>query len=276
MDKTELDALPSVRARVNYAVRTDQRPYAHVVAPPPGVPARRETIQATEVTIRDVRPVASELALDTNGFELRRRTTAATNLFDEEQIRDIYYPEVEQLLIDVTGAAKVVIYGRTLRSVLRAKGGAPGVRDAVRHVHNDYSARTGLQLIHDHLDPAEAAERLKHRFVQINVWRPLIDPVQDAPLALCDASSVAPDDLIVADLIYPSHVSETYSVAGNPDHRWFYFPRMRPDEALLFKCFDSDETSPARFTPHTAFDDPTAPPGAVPRESIEVRGLAFF
>jgi hypothetical protein len=51
---------------------------------------------------------------------------------------------------------------------------------------------------------------------------------------------------------------------------------MRRDEALVFKVYDSAKDGRARFTAHTSFDDPTTPPGAPPRQSIEARALAFF
>jgi hypothetical protein len=109
----------------------------------------------------------------------------------------------------------------------------------------------------------------------INLWRPIRGPLRDAPLAVCDAGSVAPGDLVPSDLVYRDRVGETYGVTYNPAHRWFYVPRMRPDEALLLKCYDSETDGRARFAPHTAFDDPTAPADVLPRESIEVRTLVF-
>ena len=114
------------------------------------------------------------------------------------------------------------------------------------------------------------------RFLEVNVWRPIAGPLQDAPLALCDARTIAADDLIASDLIYRDKVGETYALSYSPAHRWFYFPKLRRDEAVLIKCFDSDLTSPGRFTAHTAFDDPTTPADALPRESIEIRALVFL
>jgi hypothetical protein len=51
---------------------------------------------------------------------------------------------------------------------------------------------------------------------------------------------------------------------------------MQKNEALLLKCYDSMEDGRARFSAHSAFDDPTSPPNAAPRESIEARTLVFF
>jgi hypothetical protein len=75
---------------------------------------------------------------------------------------------------------------------------------------------------------------------------------------------------------YPHRVGQTYRLKYSSAHRWFYFPQMRRDEALVFKVFDSAKDGRARFTPHTSFEDPSTPPGAPPRQSIEARALAFF
>src|SRR5262249_30341154 len=109
----------------------------------------------------------------------------------------------------------------------------------------------------------------------INVWRPIRGPLLDSPLAVCDARTVAPQDLVPSDLIYRDRTGETYSVTYNPEHRWFYVPEMRADQALLLKCYDSRTDGRARFAHHSAFVDPTTPPDAAPRESIEIRILVF-
>ena len=121
----------------------------------------------------------------------------------------------------------------------------------------------------------EAEELLRHRFEIVNVWRPIRGPLRDAPLAVCDATSVAFADFVPSDLVYRDRTGETYRVRYNPAHRWFYVPEMRADEAVLIKCYDSAEDGTARFTAHSAFEDPTAPADVLPRESIEVRTLVF-
>jgi hypothetical protein len=141
-------------------------------------------------------------------------------------------------------------------------------------VHVDHTERSGPQRVRDFFGD-EAGELLRGRVQVINVWRPIRGPLQDAPLAVCDAGSVAPGDLVPADLVYRDRVGETYGVRFNPEHRWYYVPDMQPDEALLLKCYDSETDGRARFAPHTAFDDPTAPADKLPRESIELRTLVF-
>ena len=266
-----------VRATLNYLMRTVNKPYAYTFDPPAGVPARSGDVDAVEnVLIRDARSFANLFSLNGAGFELHAHESMVGSFYDEDEIHDIYYVEVEDLLLKATGAERVVIVDHTIRSVPRFRDGIRGMRVPVRRVHHDYTDGSARRRVRDHLEPGEAEERLKHRFLEVNVWRAIAGPLQDAPLAVCDARTIAPEDLIATDLIYPDKIGETYSLSYSPAHRWYYFPKMQPDEALLIKCFDSGETSNGRFTAHTAFDDPTAPPTALPRESIEVRALVFF
>jgi hypothetical protein len=137
-------------------------------------------------------------------------------------------------------------------------------------VHNDYSAKSGPRRVWDHLPAEEAEQRLRSRFAEINVWRPIRGPVESTPLALCDARSIDAQDFVPVHLVYPDKVGESYYFTHNPNHRWFYFPRLEKNEVILLKCYDSKEDVRARFTAHTAFDDRTRPPDAPPRESIEV------
>ena len=127
-----------------------------------------------------------------------------------------------------------------------------------------------------HLPKDEAVLRLKRRCAIANLWRPIGATVQRTPLAFCDARSIDPADLLASDLVYPDWTGETYSFAYNPKHRWYDVPNQRVDEITLLKIFDSNTDGTARLTAHTAFDDPTSPPDAPPRRSIEVRALVFW
>ena len=141
-------------------------------------------------------------------------------------------------------------------------------------MHNDYTEHSAPQRIRD-LMGAEADTLIGRRYQFINVWRPIRGPLRDAPLAMCDARSVSPGDLIPTDLIYQDRTGEIYLMRHNAKQRWFYVPEMRADEALLLKCFDSATDGRAVLSPHGAFEDPTAPADVLPRESIELRTIAF-
>jgi len=197
------------------------------------------------------------------------------DFFDADELKRVYYPEVEALVKKVSGAARVVVFDHTLRSGDEAEREAKLAREPVLYVHNDYTEWSGPQRVRDLL-PGEAEALLQGRFAIIQVWRATNKPVQSNPLAIADARSLLPADLIRAERRYPNRVGETYRIGYNPDHRWFYFPRMRRDEALVFKVFDSAKDGRARFTAHSSFNDPNTPAGAPPRQSIEARTLAFF
>jgi hypothetical protein len=194
---------------------------------------------------------------------------------DEALIREIYYPETEQLLKRATGADKVVIFdhAKRLDAVQPAQA---GVVPPVRGVHCDQTFVSGPRRVRDHLPPDEADVRLQGRCAIINVWRPIGAPVFTAPLALCDARSIALDDIVPTDFVYPDKTGEVALFRPNEAHRWFYFSQMRPDEVVLIKIFDSRQDGTARLSAHTAFDDPTTPADAPPRRSIEVRALVFW
>jgi hypothetical protein len=228
-----------------------------------------------KMALRNGRLVADQLALDENGFKLVQHRTQVADFFDEAQLQTVYYPEIEQLIKAVSGASRAVIFDHTLRSGEEAEREAKLIREPVLSAHNDYTEWSGPNRVREFL-PDEAEELLKRRFAIIQVWRAINRPIQSNPLALADAKSVALDDLLVAERRYPHRVGQTYRLKYNPDHRWFYFPEMRRDEALVFKVYDSAKDGRARFTPHTSFNDPQSPAGAPPRQSIEVRAFAFF
>ena len=169
----------------------------------------------------------------------------------------------------------MVLFDHTLRSGDEEEREARLVREPVLSAHNDYTEWSGPQRVRDIL-PDEAERLLDGRFAIIQVWRAINQPIQSNPLAIADAKSVAFEDLLIAERRYPGRVGQTYRLMYNANHRWYYFPRMRRDEALVFKVYDSAKDGRARFTPHTSFDDPQSPPDAPPRQSIEARALAFF
>jgi len=236
---------------------------------------RTGTQDPRPMRILDGRQHTKELSLGRNGFVLIEHKTTVTDFFDQEQVRSIYYAEVEALIKKMSGATRVVVFDHTTRSGDEAEREARLIREPVLSAHNDYTEWSGPQRVRDLL-PDEADALLARRFAIIQVWRAINRPIQSNPLAVADAASVAPEDLLVAERCYPGRVGQTYRLKYNPAHRWFYFPEMRRDEALVFTVCDSEKDGRARFTPHTSFDLPDSPPGAPPRQSMEARALAFF
>jgi len=267
--------LDHVLAPVNYLADRSERPVAYLYEPPEGVPLRSGKNVKEQMTIRNGRPLAWQLTLDDQGFALVNHKTAVRNFYDDTEVKAVYYQEVAELVMQATGAQRVVVFDHNVRNGLKMPERKAGIREPVKFAHNDYTLKSGPQRVCDLLGD-EAEQLLKRRFAVINVWRSIAGPILESPLAVCDAQSMKLDDFVRTDLKYRDRTGEVYSIAFNPNHRWYYFPKMAKDEALLLKCYDSATDGRARFTAHTAFEDPTSPSDAPPRESIEARTLVFF
>ena len=270
----------SVQASINYLVPTGRKPCI-TLAPGRYAPPENTAYQGYLTTIRNARRSSHGSTLEREGFLLLRHATAAADLFDETQIRTVYYPEMERLVKCRTGASMVVAFHHFVRVNDRAVQAARKADGPVQIAHCDYTEDRAYVAAKNVLDAIMAPERteamLRHRFAVVQLWQPIAGPVRDMPLAVCDARSIAPRDIIKTDLAFEGrHVAEVIQLGHNPDHRWYYFHEMEADEILIFKGHDSLDDGRARFTAHTAFANPLSPPGAPPRQSIEVRALAFF
>src|ERR1700687_1997759 len=267
--------IKAVNARLNYLAEATPKPVNYVYDPPAGVLRRSGKYVEQSVAIRNGREVVGELSLDTNGFVLTPHETAVKDFYDPDEVRSVYYPEVERLLKRITGAERVLIFDHVVRNPVLAERGDKGAREPAKIVHNDSSRKSAPRRVRDHL-PDEADRLLSNRFAEINVWRAIRGPIESSPLALCDARSLAAQDRVATGWFYRDRVGEILGFIYNPQHRWYYFPRMERNEAILLKCYDSKDDGRARFTAHTSFEDPDSPPDAAPRESIEVRALVFW
>lgn len=262
-------------AEIPYTLDTGEKLVNETFGPNNVRRRRTGTVDPRPMNIQNGRPMARQFSLDGNGFVFVEHKTAVTDFFDRRQLESVYHPEVERLIKTLSGADRAVVFDHTLRSGDESEREARLIREPVLSAHNDYTEWSGPQRVRDFL-PDEAEALLARRFAIIQVWRAISKPIQANPLAIADARSVAFEDLMVAERRYPNRVGQTYRLRYSPAHRWFYFPEMRRDEALVFKVFDSAKDGRARFTAHTSFDDPSTLPGAPPRQSIEARALAFF
>ena len=267
--------LESISVGIPYTSDTGE-PLVNETFGPNNIRRRRTgTHEAKRMELRNGRLIADRLSLEEQGFVFVEHRTKVADFFAADQLKSIYYPEVEELIKKTAGASRVVIFDHTLRSGDESEREEKLIREPVLSAHNDYTEWSGPNRVREFL-PDEADDLLKRRFAIIQVWRAINQPIQSNPLALADAKSVAMEDLLVAERRYPHRVGQTYRLKHNPNHRWFYFPEMRRDEALVFKVYDSEKDGRARFTPHTSFTDPNSPPNAPARQSIEVRAFAFF
>ncbi len=271
-----LKTLPRVEAELNYIVPGTEKPFVYMYKPPPGLAEQSGRYEGRKVAIADARPIAARLSLDGQGFCLRSHRTAVRDFLNDAEVTSVYYPEIARLAKAATGASRVWVFDHTLRASAPGSDGFGAVRTPVRIAHCDYTTVSGPQRVRDLLPPEEAAEVLRRRFAIVNVWQPLKGPVMEAPLAVCDAHSIAPGELIGIEMRYPDRTGETYALACGAAHRWYYVPLMRADEAILMKTYESATDGRARFAGHSAFDDPASPPEAPRRESIETRMLLSF
>lgn len=281
IDKPTSQDLPYVEANLNYLVPMDQKPVNYTYEPPSGTSRSNTAYQTHKLRIYNARSISENILLDQEGFAFTEHNTNVRNFYDEEEVRQVYYPEAEQLLKEVTGGTKVVIFDHTLRNAELSNPSENKIREPGKRVHNDFTAKSGYtrarwELAARGIDNDEIERLLQQRFAIINVWRGIADTIQESPLALSDARSIAPQELVAGDLVYRDRIGETYAVTYNPEHKWYYFPQMRRNEVIFIKCFDSAEDGLARFSAHSAFDDPTSPIDAPARQSIELRTFVFY
>lgn len=289
LGKTDDHPVPAqdVVAELGYLVDSGVRPYVYMYPPSPGVPRQNGRYEQRRCLIRDARQRGSSIGLETHGFDLLELSTRLRRFDDATQVASAYYAELED-------AARVLCDGRRARvfdhQVRRREPGRPpldfgrpgdgSVPSALGRVHNDYSEDSALRRMQQVFP--EAA--LDAPFVILNFWRPIVGPVLDTPLALCDARSVGDDDWIAADLIYRERMGEINLATHHPAHRWYYYPAMQPGEVLVFISYATRLDTPARITPrpaarmtpHCAFDHPAMPPDAPLRQSIEARCVVLL
>ena len=279
-------------------------------------------LETRSMQVRDARrcDLASRRTLDKNGFEMLARPLVATNLdfLNNEHVVRTYYPQCEELVREVTGANLVTAFDHNIRSAAgkqskrRIQGGQQ-VQGPAHVVHGDYTLASAPQRLRDlakspgandtfypflpdgeSLLDKEVVERLiaGGRFAIINVWRNIMqDPVATNPLALCDATSVRPENLVVFEIHYHDRIGENYFAKHGDCHQWYFYPEMTRDEVLLIKQWDSSgelatsdgtrrdsltSDSPCTFSFHSAFEDPTTPIDAPERWSIEVRCAVLY
>jgi len=231
------------------------------------------------VPIEDARTAVSQPTLAREGFALVAHASLVSDFRDAARVAQVHPAEIEALVLELSGADRVVVNGTgVLRFAERSPdcGRLNNSRPA-RFIHIDVSDAAAAAFT-ERSRPADA--RAVRRFAHYNVWRTFSGAPQDVPLAVCDARTVAPQDLVPADAVFdvagrPEWSFEGLLVRYSPRHRWCYYPDMTPAEVLIFKTHDSDARGPSQV-PHSAFNDPSCPAGVPPRASIEMRAIAYW
>jgi len=278
-ESNSMSVSAAVKASMNYSVDNgrpidyyfyDPAPAADFIPNPPGTDTH-------DVAIHDGWDEVDQLSVDKEGFELHDFGAEFAQFDNEDLVREVFYQQIVSYVKRHTGAKEVLVFDHTIRKRMPSdlKVQTEVQRPAVMLVHSDYTVISGPQRVRD-LMKAAAEPLLQKRVAFYNVWKPLYNRVEELPLAMIDAQTHDPADLLRMDLKYSDRTGEIYVMRHNPKHRWLYFPLMESNQALLLKTYDSSTDGRCRFMGHSAFEDPTTPAGAAKRESIEVRTMAFF
>ena len=260
------------------------------------------------------------IKLDKQGFELFPSKLGKKDIdfFNNQQVIKTYYSHCAELIKEVTGARSVLAFDHNIRSAIGKKSkrmisGGQQVQGPAHIVHGDYTLTSGPERLQQLSKPPGENDTLRSvlgtsnsllpidtmhdalssgRFAIINLWRNIvIDPVETNPLALCDASTVSPQDLVVFEIHYADRIGENYFAKHSLKHDWYFYDRMTRDEALLIKQWDSEGVlartngrsfdsefshKPCTFSFHSAFEDPNTREDAADRWSMEVRCIVIY
>jgi len=270
------DTADVIEAPLNFLADFDAKPQVMMSQQHAEDNQRTGVFRDVGVHIADARDLADAPTLDREGFAHRDHNSAIDDFYDDDAITSIYYAEVTSMLKAATGATDVHIFDHTVRVEDDAKRQMTERRSPVLVAHNDYTEKSGPQRVRDLLEPAKAERYLAHRFAMVNVWRSIGASAERRPLAVADARTMTDADFVATDLVYEDRTGEIYQVAHDDRQRWYYFSDLGADDVVLLKCFDTATDGRARYTAHTGFENPAAPAGTPPRESIEVRTLLSF
>jgi len=269
--------MSSVKAEINYSADNGRPIDYYFYEPDPALELNPPGTDARTVDIHNAWNQVDKFSVDKQGFELNPISDEFDNYDDDLAIKNQFYPIIVDFVKQHTGAKRVEVFDHTIRRRLPAdlKQQTEVQRPAVLLVHSDYTPKSGPQRVRDVL-PDESDELLKGRVAFYNVWKPLYGVVEELPLACVDAQSQSDEDLLIMELKYRERTGEIFVLRHSDQHKWWYFPGMTPEQALLLKTYDSETDGRARFAGHSAFEHPDTPENALKRQSIEVRTMAFF
>ncbi|KAK5070802.1 hypothetical protein LTR64_003776 [Lithohypha guttulata] len=233
-----------------------------------------------EVTVHDGWSKVKDFTIDKNGFSVQDFKTSFEQWEDEDACKNKFYPEVVEFLKRELGAVRVLVFDHTIRTQKNVdkkltQETNTSQRAPVMLVHCDYTAESGPVRVRQLL-PDDADDLLSRRVAFINVWKPVRNVVEERPLAMCDVTSSSSEDFFKLYLRYRDRNGENYVMKHSDNHKWWYFPKISPEQVILLKTFDNATDGRARFVGHSAFEDPTTREGAPTRESVEIRTICFF
>ncbi len=281
---SEMAGLEEIEAPFYYLSDISETPVFTQTSKPSDSNNFQNSLKPTLMKIQNGRLLAKQPSLDTEGFAFSKQTTEVVDFFDDSEVDIVYTPKIEELIKKLTGGTEVIAFDHTRRSTVPEQREKYNARDPVPAPHSDYSDASAEQRMRDVFGD-KIGDRLDRRFAIVNAWRSMTGTIEQWPLAVCDARTIN-EDLLIDTYRHAPHRAEpsfeysrsssTRHATFDSAHRWFYFPEMQRDEVLLFKNYDTIKDGTARFSLHSAFEDPFTPPEPKPRESIETRVFVFF
>ncbi|KAM3071209.1 hypothetical protein ACMFMG_008800 [Clarireedia jacksonii] len=281
--------------RVQFLQWTDlyltEKPFQLFLDIDPDAADQRKTnlvFEEKDIKVTNLRGQEDLFSLDQNGFIVRKFPEAAAcfenTIPDESLVEKKYFPAVENLLRkEVGGIDRFFLLDWRVRSAnpaVHEKATSIDLLDRTsslkpaNYAHTDQSPLASINHVLREL-PDDAEYLLSGRVRVINVWLPLHHVVTDWPLALCDGSTVSlQDDLVETDTVRRNYQGANMYMIHRDEHRWYFLRNQGTDEALIFKQFDTNDTA-ATVCPHVSFKLDIRPENSAPRESIEIRILAF-
>ena len=225
-----------------------------------------------QVTMQNGRHQRLAPSFEREGFELIAAPTVFSQAPNDSDAR-VAYGAIEAALKKRLGASFAWVFDHTVRHTEHT----PGRRPPIRIVHADYGRGAGVRRFWELLPQAKAERWADSRVVVANLWQSVAGVVHSTPLAFVDITSVRDEDFIPVTVHYPDRDGEVGYYRPNKDHRWYWFPFLRPSEALLFKTFDELPGEHHWSCPHAAFTASNSPEElAGRRTSIEFRILLAF
>lgn len=274
-----------VEVPINYLLETSETPVFHQSDTAADLQGAEGSRKAYPTKIQNARLIPNEFSLDVHGFTLENQQSLVTDFHDDFQLKSVYEPELEKLLSKLTGCREIVIFDHTFRSSAAGNRETHNSRPPVAAPHSDYTDTSAHERLRDVMGDI-AKEKQKNRFAIINAWRSINGTIEEWPLAVCDSRTID-EKLMITTVRHAPHreepsfeysrQSETNHACYDSNHSWFYFSKMTQNEILIFKNYDTlRDGKTARYSLHTAFEDPTSPVKASPRDTIESRVIIFF
>ncbi len=265
-----------IRATINYSLDNGAPLDYYFYEPNPAIKLNPPGTDPRELNIFNGWSRLNEFSHDREGFELKPIANSFDQFDDDDAIKNSFYPLIIEFVKMHTQAKRVEVFDHTIRKPMSEdlKDQTDIQRPIVQLAHSDYTPKSAPQRVRE-VFPIDADRLIQNRIAFFNVWKPLYRTVEEFPLAMCDETTSDEEDKLIMELKYSDRTGEIFVFRYSPKHRWYYFPRMKPDQALLLKTYES-EPKHANSMGHSAFEDPSSPISAPTRESIEVRTMAFF